>query len=626
MEDETNIGELWVEFSETAGLNEMKRELTAHNEELKRLNAMANRMHSMAKRMIGIYVGYEVLNATILKAVNKAADREKDLLRLEAVLTAHGIKGRQIVNIYQDMAKSISDRTKYTTTQALRAQEILTTMGIAPKMMQEALDAAVQLSSRTGNLESSAQMIGQALEGNMKSIGKVVLALRGVKDASPQTIFETIHKTYGDIAEKEIEGYVGQKQKLQKVYDALMLKTGRFLEPYFYRIVKAYNQNPRMFSNLTNPAGFIQSIIESAQGPEWTASIGRHKDDKILLDADKQFKKVKLENDKKNQEKEIDLRELWIKAMAEQYAEAEEANEKWFAEQKAFAEKKAKDEYDLNMANSEGQRKFERELINESFRIRSAILSGLNHLESRVLANQYNAIYQSLNTLRSLSSSQYSDKAIHGLERIVNAENNYYSRKLEIDKRYYEELVNAYRVGLADQRQLDIAQTKIYNDDLRASFKSQSEIALSVLESMSGLFGMAYEATGNDAFFYVYRAMAIAETIYHTVSAAREAYDIGEDIPYVGVYLKYIFMAIAIAVGAAKVASILSTTPGTRSIAATDYGLYESNRALDAIIAAEEKPWNPTIKWHILGQKTGNGDFAREILPYVQEARADMVH
>jgi len=123
MAEEVNIGEMWIEISENAGLTQMQRDVKEHTAEFKKLSATFEKIGGAVKGMIAAYVSMETFKATIGKAITQASKREQELLRLEAVMTAHGVKGKQIVGIYQDMAREISRTTMYTTGAAFAAEE-----------------------------------------------------------------------------------------------------------------------------------------------------------------------------------------------------------------------------------------------------------------------------------------------------------------------------------------------------------------------------------------------------------------------------------------------------------------------------------------------------------------------
>jgi hypothetical protein len=78
------------------------------------------------------------------------------------------------------------------------------------------------------------------------------------------------------------------------------------------------------------------------------------------------------------------------------------------------------------------------------------------------------------------------------------------------------------------------------------------------LSQLSDAFGDAYAASGNTIkeFFYLQKAVAIAQAGIATYQNAIMAYQRGLEIPYVGVYLAPVFAAVAVAAGLARIAAI----------------------------------------------------------------------
>ena len=92
--------------------------------------------------------------------------------------------------------------------------------------------------------------------------------------------------------------------------------------------------------------------------------------------------------------------------------------------------------------------------------------------------------------------------------------------------------------------------------------KKQVELARSAASDSASAFKDMYQAWGKEAkgFFYVWKAMQIAETIISTYTAAQKAYNAYADIQYVGPVLGGIAAGVAVAQGLARVAMIRSQT------------------------------------------------------------------
>lgn len=570
MADKNVIGNLEIEPSVTEGIEQMSRDLRDHIEEARKLGEISSRVSSMFVRMVGAYVTFEAVTKVIGDSVKRVAERERNILKLEAVLTAHNIKNREITRIYSDMAKEINNTTIHTTEAAMSAEGTLTALGVGPTLMHEALNATAQLATQTGSLDSAAMMLGQALAGNTRKIGNLVYTLKGVKNASPQKVFTEINLAFGKSAQAQIDGYMGQCARLKKEYEAFSHVIGKFLVPYLTKGLKYLNENKNGVMS-RDPAVAVPAMINEwiFGEKQWTWSVGRQPSSKILEDADKQFTFSKIDNGlSKNTKSSIEsMRDLWIKAQAEEYAAAEELNTKWFEDQRKAAIEANEAEM---KANSEAW-KADYDAMVELWKLKDQEYQIINKLEENVIRDQQRQIMESLDSIRALNpQSAGVNMAVSGLETIVNADTekaDTYKLFLDQAQKQYEQAARDWMAGTKSISDLELAQNDVlmaqFMDDKRAMFN----IVKGNLMVFQGIATMLYELKQDTTWFYVVQAIEVQIAELSKIGAMWEAYQIGDKVGgYWAPYLKWVFMAIAAAIGDMHIMMILSKTPNSKSV------------------------------------------------------------
>lgn len=198
-----------------------------------------------------VYAAQQAINtlrelaAIPLELAEAFGKQEEAENKLTAVLAAHGVTNRDVTKAYVDMATEIQRTTKYSDDLVLSAQALLTSMGVLPSQMKQAIDTTTILATRTGSLDSAAQALGQALNGNYRGLRQIIPALKGAEEGafSANQIFSMIRETLGNTAQAEAEGYIGKIKKLNNAWDDLKETLGEHLIPTITELVEGITRS-----------------------------------------------------------------------------------------------------------------------------------------------------------------------------------------------------------------------------------------------------------------------------------------------------------------------------------------------------------------------------------------------
>ena len=190
----------------------------------------------------------------------------------------------------------------------------------------------------------------------------------------------------------------------------------------------------------------------------------------------------------------------------------------------------------------------------------------------------------------------------------------------------------------AHKEEIDAAYQNYISTAENAAMQKKLMTTQNVFGMMAGAAYQYYEVTGkkSKAAFNLYKAMAIAQTAISTISAAQSAYDAGVKSgekagnPELGQILGVAYAAIAIAAGAARIASISSQSPESGGSTGSSGGgssvsAGASSSASEGT-ATQEKAKTSAIAINIYGNIVDQDSFARTLVPYLTKAESDNVH
>lgn len=225
-----------------------------------------------------------------------------------------------------------------------------------------------------------------------------------------------------------------------------------------------------------------------------------------------------------------------------------------------------------------------------------------------------------------------------GITETVSGQDKW-SQEEDRAKEYYENLKEMH--GEFWRYSDDVAAAYLSLLEARENAAMQKKLAITqnVFGAMAGAAYYYYEMTGkkSTAAFNLYKALAIAQTVISTYSAAQMAYESGvkagkdSNNPEMGQLLGVAYAAIAIAAGAARVASISSQNPESGGSVSSGGGgssvsVAGSSSATSTTATTSTPTKTSAIAINIYGNITDQDAFARSLVPYLTKAESDNVH
>lgn len=193
--------------------------------------------------VIYIYEQVEQVARKLLEPILSVAQaygvNEQAILRLTGVLAAHGVASEAVVTAYRDMADAFQSTTKYSHAQIISIQEILTSWGVMPSKMKEAIETTIALAVRTGDLGSAAEVLGQAFDGNTRRLGRLLPGIRGLEVGSLTAgdAMKRIRDQIGETAQQEAEGYIGKVKQMDNAWTNFKETLGQYVVPLLKSLI-----------------------------------------------------------------------------------------------------------------------------------------------------------------------------------------------------------------------------------------------------------------------------------------------------------------------------------------------------------------------------------------------------
>lgn len=113
---------------------------------------------------------FAAIVAGAFKAFDAFADAEKSSKALQLSLQNQGVAGRGLEKTYKDLAKSVSAKTGIDDDAIVAGQAILQNFLGQAEITPELTAALADLSIKTGSVESAADLLGKAVQGNTKGL------------------------------------------------------------------------------------------------------------------------------------------------------------------------------------------------------------------------------------------------------------------------------------------------------------------------------------------------------------------------------------------------------------------------------------------------------------------------
>jgi hypothetical protein len=199
-----------------------------------------NSWQMMSAGIAGAIYIYDQVKAKLAQVVRPLLDMadaagaaETAENKLRATMAAHGIATDDLVKYYKDLASEYQDLTIYSDEQIIDMERMLTQAGVIPSKMKDAVDATTQLAASGIELDGATKAVAAALEGNYRSLGKLIPAFRNASKGSMSfsDVLRLIREYTGNVAQAEAEGYSGKIKRMANSWDDLKEVLGGHIVP-----------------------------------------------------------------------------------------------------------------------------------------------------------------------------------------------------------------------------------------------------------------------------------------------------------------------------------------------------------------------------------------------------------
>jgi len=194
---------------------------------------MAAGISSVLNIVRDINQAFSGLKNAILSVANAYAQSETAEIQLTAVLKAHGVAGKDVVDAYKNIASELQAQTGIQDEAVLSAMKYLTIMGVGPAKIREATEATIMLTSAGYDMDTAAKAVAQAMEGQFKQLGKIIPALKNAEKGyvDKNKVLQLIRENIGPVAQAEAETYAGKIKRLDSSWDDLKETLGGAVVP-----------------------------------------------------------------------------------------------------------------------------------------------------------------------------------------------------------------------------------------------------------------------------------------------------------------------------------------------------------------------------------------------------------
>ena len=172
----------------------------------------------------------ELFEELIVEGVKAAAEDEAAFSRLNFILQASGRYTEEASRAMMEFAESSEHTTRFTSQQVLSASALLEAMtGLDEKGLKRASKGAQDLATVLHiDLETAAQMMGRAFEGNVTIFQRHGIQIqKGATDAQTYANALKFVEQYSGAAESALNTFAGQQAHLHNEWEALTKEVGK---------------------------------------------------------------------------------------------------------------------------------------------------------------------------------------------------------------------------------------------------------------------------------------------------------------------------------------------------------------------------------------------------------------
>jgi len=155
-------------------------------------------------------------------------ESEKQVTLLSRAMVNLGNYTKQNLKIYTDYALELQRVTKFSDEQIIEVETLLTTYGLYGDKLKEATKATLDLSYKTGSLQSASELIGKAYQGNTTRLAMMGLRIKEniVGSKKFEEVMRLINERFGGMAQADATTYAGKMAILANKFDDIKEKIG----------------------------------------------------------------------------------------------------------------------------------------------------------------------------------------------------------------------------------------------------------------------------------------------------------------------------------------------------------------------------------------------------------------
>ncbi|MBI4423553.1 MAG: hypothetical protein HY554_07495 [Elusimicrobia bacterium] len=221
---------------------ELKVFITASLEGLRKgiedARAALNAAGPKLKRAAAVVGG--AIAAGIGLSLHAFAEAEKAAKGLEQALKNQGITSKAVRDEILEYSDALASMTGVSDEAITEAQTLFVRMGLSGQALRSATQAALDLSTRTGDVTSAAQLLANAVNGETERLKKfgVVIEEGTPKAAKFAEALRQIRQIYGGAAAAEADTLAGAFSRLREFLDKIAENVGEKLAPAVRQIIE----------------------------------------------------------------------------------------------------------------------------------------------------------------------------------------------------------------------------------------------------------------------------------------------------------------------------------------------------------------------------------------------------
>ncbi len=233
-----SIGDLFIEIGSKfndQGIKDADKSLAA----LGKSTDEAGKKTEASNKLFGGFVItlQDVVNVTkqvgaeLFSFLKSAGESELATRQLADAMKAQGIYSEEALKSNQEYAESLMQVTKYDDEAIMSTMKLLTNFGLHGTKLKEVTQATVDLATKTGSLESAAQLLGKATEGETSRLKMhgIVIDESIPKNQRLDAVLKQVAVTYGGAARGEAQTFLGKIQQMNVAWGELKETIGGFI-------------------------------------------------------------------------------------------------------------------------------------------------------------------------------------------------------------------------------------------------------------------------------------------------------------------------------------------------------------------------------------------------------------